>query len=222
MRVYQPLSGLHQPVVVDVRAANLKDVNLTVHCVPGGLLSLSEASVLCQKVQTLFENQGAQVRTVIAAHEAWDDTPSEEPQGEPGGGRGARETPTAELTLELRARKVHEANNPVLWALCIGTFTLVPAVTESTFAQDVLIRDGEGFLLVSDTLQGRLVQYFGVGTWLGNKLLDMTWRSEEDKLTGAVVERDLSTDLYRQLSQLVFNAKVQWQVLQQSPARRGG
>lgn len=213
VRVYQPMSGLHDPVVVDTRAANFADVRLAVHCVPEDLLSTQEASALCQKVGALFENQGAEVRTIISAHESLDDAPEDEGDEAPG------EAPT-DLTLVLRARRIHQANNPLLWALCAWSFTLVPAITESTFAQDVIVRDSSGFLLVSESLEGRLVRYFGLGSWVGNKFLDVAWRDEEDKLTGDVFERDLSTDLYRRLSQLVFNAKVQWQVLQEAPTGR--
>ena len=44
-------------------------------------------------------------------------------------------------------------------------------------------------------------------------------RIASDRLTAETVRRDLSTDLYRQLSQLVFNAKMQWQVLHQGARR---
>jgi hypothetical protein len=208
--VYQPMSGLHRPAVVDPRLPNLEDVRLTVRCVPGGLLNAQEAGALCQKVGLLFENQGATVTTVAGDRSAGD-------TGTDAGGDDADGPPPTDLTLELRAREVHRANNPLGWALCIGSFTVIPAVTESTFAQDVAIRDASGFLLVSDTLEGRLVTRFGFGAWLGNELLDLTVRDDREDLTNGAAGRDLSADLYRQLSQLVFNAKMQWQVLQQVP-----
>ena len=92
----------------------------------------------------------------------------------------------------------------------------MPAVTESSFAQDVTIRDGTGFLLSTDTLEGRLLRRFGVGAWATNKLLNRTVRSEDEKITPDSAKEDLSADLYRQLSQLVFNAKVQWRVQQEA------
>lgn len=213
VRIYQPMSGLHRPVVVDPTLANFQDLRLAVHCVPEDLLNPADAAALCQKVETLFENQGAEVTT--AGMDSVDDTGQEEEGTAP-----ADDAPTTDLTLELRAHRVHQANNLLSWALCIGTFTLVPAVTESTFAQDVVIRDGTGFLLVSDSLEGRLVLRFGAGTWVANKLLDLAWRDDADKLTGDAFNHDLSTDLYRQLSQMMFNAEMQWQILQQAPSAR--
>ncbi len=213
VRIYQPMSGLHRPAVVDPQAANFEDLRLTVHCVPGGLLSRGDASSLCRKVGTLFENQGAQVTIIdtVGRSDAIEEGLTEE------AGEESSE-PQTDLTLELRARKLHEATHPLSWVLCIGTLTLLPGITEATFAQDVSIRDGNGFLLVSDSLEGRMVERFGGGPWVGNWLLDVVWRDKEDRLTGGAADRDLSADLYQQLSQLTFNAKMQWQVLRESEA----
>jgi hypothetical protein len=211
VHVYQPLSGLHRPVVVDPQVANFQDVRLTVHCVPGGLVTQYEASSLCQKVGTLFGNQGAQVTTTVGG-------PREEAVVE----EGAPAVERTDLTLELRARKVHASSHPLSWVAMIASFTLVPGVTESTFAQDVVIRDGDGFLLATDTLQGRLVHYFGFGMWAGNKLLDVTMREEEDEIIGPVANEDLSSDLYRQLSQSMFNAKMQRRVLREADPSDAG
>ena len=217
VRSYQPLSGLHRPVVVDPSAPNFQDLRLTVYCVPADHLSLQQASALCQKVGALFENQGATVATKVDASEDEDfgdddDDDSATPDAvEPGIG----------LTLELRARKVHSATHPLSWAATIMSFTLVPGVTEVTFAQDVVIRDQTGFLLATDSLQGRLVTYFGFGSWGGNKLIDLLWREKEDEVVGDAASRDLSNDMYRQLSQDVFNAKLQWQVSDASNVATG-
>jgi hypothetical protein len=212
VHVYQPLSGLHRPVVVDPQAANFQDLRLLVVCPPGGLVSPGEAQVLCERVGKLFENQGATVTT------ATDGRP-----GDPGLEQDPAEAnaavaaaPTTDLVLELRAHQIHTTNDPLSWVLCLATATLVPAYSESTFAQDVVIRDATGFLLVSDVLEGRIVRTFGLGTWAGNKLLDLVWRKKEDELSTKAVHADLSADLYGQLSQLVFNAKMRWQVLQEA------
>ncbi len=214
VRVYQPMSGLHEPVLVDTRVANFQDVSLTVHCVPGDLLSRYEASALCRQVGRLFENQGAVVRTVTTVGILDDglqgDALSERPEG--------AVEPTTDLTLEIRSRQVHKSHYPLSWVLSVGTFTLLPGVREATFAQDVTIRDEHGFLLVSDSLQGRLTERFGLGPWVGHKILDITVRDDDNKLTGDAAERELSTDMYGQLSQLTFNAKVQWMILQESAA----
>lgn len=212
VRVYQPMSGLHRAVVVDPQLPNFADTRLDVHCVPGGLLNEAQASALCQKVGALFENQGAQVRTHISAGRDEDEAFEEAGDEVPVEGEVAM-APRTELTLELRAREVHESKHPLSWVLCIGSFTVLPGVLESTFAQDLVVRDANGFLLVSDSLEGRLVHRFGAGPWLGNAIFDL-WRDDADKITGPRAEKELSADLYRQLSQIVFNAKIQAQVLQ--------
>lgn len=214
VRVYQPMSGLHGPVLVDTRLANFSDVRLTVHCVPEDMLTHQEASALCQKVGALFEVQGAVVETRTQARSPLDEALD-------GSAEDEARRPT-DLTLELRARQTHTSNHPLSWALNIVTFTLLPAITEESFAQDVVVRDGSGFLLATESLEGRTMRYFGLGTWAGHKLADLTWRKEEDELTGEVFGRDLSTDLYRQLSQTVFNAKVQWQILREATPPRTG
>jgi hypothetical protein len=208
--LYQPMTGLHAPVVVDPHARNLDGVSLTVHCIPEDFLDRTSADALCRMVGVLFENQGASVRTVSSVRLVQEGL-IEEP-GEP---TAPSDQPATDLTLELRSRKIHEAKNPLLWMLCVSTFTLVPSITEYTFTQDVIIRDETGFLLASQSLEGRLVQQIGIATWAGNMILDVAWRADADKLTGTAANEDLSRDLYRQLSQLVFNAKVQWQVLQE-------
>ncbi len=199
VRAYQPLSGLNGPVVVDPTLPNFEDVHLDVHCVPGDALTRPEASILCRKLQVLFENQGASV--VTHASEGETEAPEQVPD------RPVR------LSVELRARDLHESRHAVSWALCIVTFTLLPGVLETAFAQDVVIRDDSGFLLVTDTLEGRLVERFGLGTWAGNALLDLTLRDDDEKVTGEAAERALSSDLYRQLSQLVFNARMHARVM---------
>ena len=50
-------------------------------------------------------------------------------------------------------------------------------------------------------------RYIGVGVWSVNWVLDSTARAEEDELTGDVASERFSQDLYRQVSQLTFNAK---------------
>lgn len=210
VHVYQPLSGLHRPVVIDTGLANFEGVRLAIYCPAGDGLNPSEAASLCRKVGVLFQNQGAEVSTSIRDNRFRDDGIGE-------GQAAAEEAPT-DLVLELRSRELHESNDPLSWLLCAGTFTLVPAVTEFSFAQDVIIRDGDGFVLLSDTLQGRIIRRFGAGAWAGNKVLDLIWRDDEDELLGDAAKRELSQDLYQQLSQLVFNATMRLDVLKRAPA----
>ena len=230
LHVYQPMAGLHSPVVVDPQQPNLQDVRLTVYCAPGELLNSEEARVLCRRVGRLFENQGASVLTYTRNRRQVEQAREEEAalaaaEAEEGTDASGVSTGTAEaatdLVLELRSRETHKATDPVSWILCAGSFTLVPAISESTFAIDVVIRDGTGFLLGQQTLQGRVVRYFGVGSWATNRIVDLLWREDEDELTGDAVNEDLSADLYRQLSQLVFNAKMQWQVRQEGLTAAG-
>lgn len=190
-------------MVVDPQLPNLTDTDLDLRCLRGKLLSNHEAGVLCDKLSTLFENQGALVRTARGA---------EVPEG--GAAPPELESRT-ELTVELRARETDESKHPLSWVLFVGTFTLVPGVLEQSFAQDVVIRDESGFLLMSDTLEGRLVQRYGFGPWFGTTILDLT-RKKLDRLGKNSASRDLSDDLYGQLSQQVFNAKMRAQVLRQA------
>lgn len=210
VRSYQPLSGLHDPRVVDPGLPNFRDVSLSVHCVPTDYLGRIESAKLCRRVGSLFENQGAVVRTYTHARGAG--LAEDDALAQPMGAGIPLEDRTA-LVLELRARQVHTSSHPLSWALFSVSFSLLPGVIEETFAQDIEIRDDSGFLLVRHTMEGRLVQSFGAGTWAGNKVLDWTVRPSEEELTGDAVQRDLSADLYGQLSQLMFNAKIQRQVL---------
>jgi hypothetical protein len=199
VHTYQPLSGLHRPVVVDPTAPNFRGVHVAIACIPGELLDLSKASALCRKVGTSFENQGATVTTSVGGPEELDEDDGP--------------LPPIDLRVELRARQVHQASHPLSWAATLVTFSLVPAISEFTFEQDVVVRDGAGFLLATDTLRGRVVHWYGFGSWASNQLLDLTVREEADEVVGDGADRDLSTDLYRQLSQTVFNAKLQADVL---------
>jgi hypothetical protein len=122
-----------------------------------------------------------------------------------------------DLIIDLSPRLLHQDDVPILWLLSYLTFTLVPAITEFTFAQDVAIRDGEGSLLVADSLQGRFIQYFGAGIWAVNTALDMAVRKEGEKINDDVTRKDFSRDLYGQLSQLAFNARMRAQVLRGFP-----
>jgi hypothetical protein len=200
--------------VIDTHVANLSGVRLTVRCVPEDMLDSVSADALCQKVGIVFENQGATVTTIASAtglEDGLGDLPEPAPEA----------VPATDLLLELRTRQIHRAHNPMMWVLCALSLTIIPASTEFTFAQDVVIRDGTGFLLAEETLQGRMGHQFGVAAWIGNGLLNLFWRAPEDEISYESLRRDLSTDLYRQLSQAVFNAKMQWLVLQQTPPTPG-
>jgi len=207
VRAYQPLRGLHDPRIVDPTLPNFADLSIDVYCVPGDDLKPAQASILCQRVGTLFENQAAEVETYTV-----------DPRVSGGdGGLGLEEDTTsrapADLVVELRTEAVHKNPHPLSWGLCYITGTLVPAVRESTFTQRVVVRDSDGFLLAQSTFEGRIIFSFGIGTWGGNKLLDLTVREPSEELTGEGAKADLSKDLYEQLTQVVYNAKVRGQLL---------
>ncbi len=214
VKVYQPVSGLNRPVVIDTQVANFQDVRLAIYCPPGDLVNAEEARALCRKVGLLFENQGAQVTTFSSDRRHGDDSLGNGLEDEEA--EQVSEPAPIDLAIELRGRQVHQAVNELSWVLFIGTFTLVPGVSEFTFAQDVVIRDASGFLLVSDSLQGRVVRYSGAGMWITNKILRLGLRDKEDRRIGDKPHGELSEDFYGQLSQLLFNAKMQWQVLQEA------
>ena len=225
VRVYHPLRGLADPVVVDTTRPNLDDARISVHCIPGGMLSVGQANQLCRKVQTLFENQGAEVSTVTDAYRRPDD-PFAAPDAagddddDPGDEEDEEDDRRTELTLEIRAEQVHRDDHALSWVAWTLTATLAPGVTERTFAQEVTVRDPDGFLLATRTLEGRTVRRSGAGVWLGNKLADWWWREDDDKLTAENMDRDLSHDLYGHMSQLVFDAKLKQQVLERDVVRR--
>jgi hypothetical protein len=203
VRQYQPLSKLHQPIVVEPGRANFPDLALTVHCVPEGLLKGAQARELCDKVAVLFENQGATVNTVT--------TPGrfESSLGEAPESPGA----TAEdLVLELRVRRTHRSGRPLSWVPFVLSWSVVPSASEWSFAQDVVLRDETGFLLVTETLEGRIVNRFGLGHYLLTALIDLGHKRGNKTIGRA--DRDLSRDLYGQLSQLVLNAELHRDVLQ--------
>jgi hypothetical protein len=196
---YQPLVSLQRPIVVDPHVANFEGLRMLVRCVPGEALAPSDAELLCRRLRSLFQNQGAEVEVDV-----------------PRGGVSARAEEAGSkphLIVDLKARALHEQDSKLLWILSALTLTLVPAVTEYTFAQDVTIRDTEGFVLATDSLQGRFVRYFGFGVWAVNGALDLVVRSEPEQLTGDGAQKEFSRDFYGQLSQLAFNAHMRSVVL---------
>ncbi len=206
VRTYQPLEGLHDPRVVDPSMTNFPEVRLDIYCVPNKELKAAQAAILCQRVGVLFENQGAAVETFIQ-------DPSQQ-AGDAGlGGSDDATTRPADLIVELRAETVKHGFNTISYALAWSTLSILPAVRETTFSQTVVVRDGSGFLLADAHFRGRLVERFGAGTWVGNWILDKLTREPEERITGEAAANDLSADLYGQLSQVVFNAKLRREAL---------
>ena len=127
---------------------------------------------------------------------------------------------TNDLVMELRAKVVKQEQNLFWTYASAASALLLPLVEEEVFTQEVTLRDGSGFLLAQATLEGRLVTRIGIGPWTSNAVLNFLIREEEEKLTEDSVKRDLSADLYSQLSQLAFNARMQQLVLQEGDAWR--
>ncbi len=217
VRVYHPMSGLHDPAVVDPSQPNFTDTLLTVRCVPGKLLNVQQSAQLCRKVALLFENQGAQVLTYVTEGTSSEEREDDEADVVSEAAEDGRGPASNRLELVLRSRETHRASHLLTWAGFGVSFGILPGVDERSFAQDLEVRDADGFLLVADTLQGRMVRYVGASTWVGNKLLDWTVRDDEEDMTGGASERHLTDDLYLQLSQHVFNAKMRSEVLRLDP-----
>jgi len=203
--VYQPVAALQRPVTVDPSQKNFEGLNLLVRCVPSGdAADYGESEELCNNMSQLYSNQGAKVEIEI---------PDEEGGAGNRGDASDAEHQKPDLIMELRARRIHVDNSPILWMLCYASGTLIPSITEATFAQDVSIRDSDGFLLVSDTLQARFIRYFGLAFWAVNGLLDLIVRPKGEGLIGNNHKYDFSRDFHNQMSQLVFHATMREKVL---------
>jgi hypothetical protein len=197
--VYQPLVSLQRPAPIDNQLASFQGQRFLIRCLPGEYLAATDTQRLCFKVRNLFAVQGAEVEVEVPV------------EGRPAGAGASGARP--DLSIELRSRLLHQENSMILWFLSIMSFTLVPTIAEFTFAQEVTIRDGAGFVLASDSLQGRFVRYFGLGVWGVNRALDLLVRSDDEKLTGDLAQQEFSRDYYQQVSQLAFDAHMRSLVL---------
>ncbi len=191
--VYQPLTALQRPVAIDPTHENFAGQRIKVRCIPGDALDEDEAEKLCRHQRALFEAQGAEVDTVV---------PREGVELTEAGAK------PPDLTVDLKARLIHKDNSAALWVLSVATLTLVPAVVDMTFAQDVTIRDRDGFLLVADSLQARFVTQVGVLVGAANLLMDLLVRPPGQRLSTGAAQDDFSRDFYGQLSQLAFQARM--------------
>ncbi len=207
--VYQPLLALQRPVAIDPHESNFKGTRLLVRCIPGDWADGSESTTLCENVSELLSNQGAIVDVEVPG-ETLDQNdqdpgdPAARPQHAPG---------KPDLIMELTARRLHNDNSVLLWVLCVVTGTLIPAITDATFAQDITVRDADGFMLVSESLQARFIRYFGLTTWAVNGLLDLIVRPKGEGLTGNNAKIDFSHDFHKHVSQLAFTAGMREKVL---------
>lgn len=191
--VYQPLRGLQRPVMLGLDEANFEGVHVQVRCPPGPFVQAGDAQKACRKVQQVFSNQGAVIDPVGTV-------------GQPGVAR-------PDLIIDIESRLLSDETDRLLGLLCIATYTLVPWVTDTSFTQDITIRDGDGTLLLADSLPARFVTYTGVGVWAVNALLDVFARPASERLSGDAQFAVFSQDFYAQLSQLAFHARTRALVL---------
>ncbi|MHB8876559.1 MAG: hypothetical protein ACYC8T_22925 [Myxococcaceae bacterium] len=208
--VYQPMVGLQRPVAIEPAENNFKGLRLEINCRRGDFLWHDEAEQLCNHASKLFTSQGATVRTTTEGQSPED----EEGEGLPGGLGGESDI---DLRVDLTPRIVHEEKNVLTFVLMVASATLIPGVSEYTFAQDITVRDSHGFLFASDHWQARFVRYVGAAVWGVNFILDYTLRRPGDRITGDALAHDFSRDYFRQLNQLVFNAKTRWALLREPP-----
>ncbi|MCA9546620.1 MAG: hypothetical protein KC613_19580 [Myxococcales bacterium] len=146
--VYQPLSGAHRPVAVDLRGPNLKGVAVTVRCLPSADMPRAESGLLCRKLARLFENQGATVQTTTSRERP----EAEEAPAAEGATAEAGPEPTEALEVELTSRRLHEKRT---------SFLFFDYISDYTFAQDIVVRDERGALLARERLVGRFFDTLG-------------------------------------------------------------
>jgi hypothetical protein len=210
--VYQPLLALQRPVAIDPHQENFKGTRVLVRCIPGDWADGSESTTLCENVSELLSNQGAVVDVEVPGETLDQNDQNEQDSADPRA-RAVHPAGKPDLIMELTARRLHNDNSPLLWFLCVITGTLIPAITDATFAQDIAVRDSDGFLLVSESLQARFIRYFGLMTWAVNGLLDLIVRPKGEGLTGNNAKVDFSHDFHKHVSQLTFTAGMREKVL---------
>ena len=204
--VYQPLAGLQRPVVLSTEAGNFEGQRILVRCLPGDAsVPRPDVEHLCRNLRTVLSSQGAEAQ-VDVLHDGHSRSSRDEGEAPP------------DLIVEVSSRLLHQASAPILSLFSVLTATLVPMIEEFTFAQDVTVRDGEGTLLASDSLQGRFIQYIGVGVWAVNGVVDLAVRQPGEKINDEAIKQDFSRDLYGQISQLTLHAMMRERVLRGFPA----
>lgn len=202
---YQPLSGLHRPAVVNPAHPNLRGVRVTLACTSDALAARESARRLCERVEQLFEVQEA----VVSLRDAG---PAPlVPDAEP-----ASATTDVHLLVALHESRPERDAHPLTLAAFSVTLTLAPWMQEDRFEQSVIVRDAAGVTLDQDAYSARVVTSTGAAIWAGNVVADRLWRPEEQHVTRDAAWKQLSGDLYQQLSQTVYDAAVQQRLRQRS------
>lgn len=199
--LYQPLRGLHRPVVLESSPQTFEGVRVLVRCnahdehMPRG-----DAAKLCRYLASAYTQQGAEAEWVI-------------PQGANFIEPVVFEGKGADLTLEVGSRIEHEYDYPLSQVASVLTLTVVPAFREHTFSQKVTVYGRDNSVLAEDFYRERFVHYDGCAVWSLNWILDWLVRDEENKISGDVGKEDFARDLYGQTSQLLLNARVRSELL---------
>jgi hypothetical protein len=194
---YQSLSGLTRPVALDIAVANFERQRILIRCFPGDYLDAASSQKLCRSLQTVFTNQGAEVDVEVPRD--GDTLPEAAGRAPP------------DLVVDLRSRLIHRGSDGVLmFFLSLMTMTVVPMMSEQTFAQEVIVRDPSGFLLANETYEARLLEYVGVALWAVRKAAENLDRSGAPPFNARA---ELSNDFYAQLCQLTFHARMRRDVM---------
>lgn len=206
--LYQPMGALQRPTAVNVDDPNFQDTRVLVRCIPREGFAAADAEKACRQIARSLQQQGAETETIV---------PRNLDEGLPADafdGRGA------ELTVELTARIEHANDWPLLSAASCVTCTAVPSVVEGTYVQDVTIRARNQTVLAEETFRARLLSYTSCLLWSVNGILDWAFRDDEDDLTSDGANKAYSRDLYRQIAQLTYNARVRSDLLGLTTPRR--
>lgn len=191
--VYQPLRSLQRPVILNLNEANFEGLIVQVRCPAGPLVEAGDARKACRKIEQLFANQGAVIDAASAL--------------------AASSAARPDLIIDVVPRVVSDDPDRLNSFFCVMTLSLWPCVTDISFTEDITVRDGDGTLLVSDSLVARFVTYNGVAVYSVNALLDVFARPASDALTTDAQYAVFSRDFYGQLSQLAFHARTRSLVL---------
>lgn len=206
--VYQPLVGLQQPIAIDPQdPGNFVATSVLVRCHSSEGV---EADVLCRNVRSSLSKQGATVATEVVKPQRASSTEKREV--------------VPQYIIDVTSKVLHHEQSALMTLLCIASFTLVPAVADATYAQELTIRDSQGFLLAKDILQSRFIESFGLGVWAVNGLVDLIARPKNEQVTGDRYKEDFTRDFHGRLSQALHNAKVKTRVLESfsvAPAAAG-
>jgi hypothetical protein len=206
--LYQPMGTLQRPTAVNIDDPNFEDARVLVRCLPSDGFPAPDAEKACRQIARSLQQQGAETETIV---------PRNVDEGLPADafdGRGA------ELTVEVSSRTEHSQAWPLLSAASCVTLTAVPDVYESTFVQDVTIRARNQTVLAEETYRARLITYTGCLVWSVNGILDWAFRDDQNDLTSDGGNKAYSRDLYRQIAQLAYNARVRSDLLGLTVPRR--